>query len=128
MRCVFPKTGVLDDHVPVTAVPLEQQYVLYAAATHPSLLDLLTHWQPWLPDLEWSEMAVYIPALAGAITVLVANGQVELFLGEHGGEVGLVLSPDVPDVVIDPDSWWSPAEGTTPETALVLTPGTGTVP
>jgi hypothetical protein len=59
----------------VNAVPLEHQYVLYAAATHSSLLELLTHWQSWLPDMEWCEMAVHIPALAEAITVPVARGQ-----------------------------------------------------
>ena len=112
----------------MSAVLLEQQYVLYAAATHSSLLDLLTHWQPWLPDLEWPEIAVHVPALAEAINVLVANGQIELFLGEHGGEVGLVSPPDVPDVVTDPNSWWSPIEGTTPETVLLLAAGTGPVP
>jgi hypothetical protein len=118
----------LDDHAGVNAVPLEHQYVLYAAATHSSLLDLLTHWQPWLPDLEWPEMAVHIPALADAITVLVAGGQVELFLGESGDEVGLVLPADVPGIVTNPNSWWSPDEGTTPETALLLTSGSSPVP
>jgi hypothetical protein len=127
MRGRLPLGRLLDDHADVNAVPLEHQYVLYAAATHSSLLDLLTHWQPWLPDLEWSEMAVHIPALADAITVLLARGQIELFLGERGGEVGLVLSA-VPDIVTDPNCWWSPVEGTTPETALVLVPGSSPVP
>lgn len=112
----------------MNAVPLEHQYVLYAAATHSNLLDLLTQWQPWLPDLKWPEMAVHIPALAEAITVLVARRRVELFFGLPGGEVGLVSLADVPDIVMDPNSWWSPVEGTTPETALVLTAGTRPVP
>jgi hypothetical protein len=112
----------------VSTIPLEQQYVLYAAATHSSLLDLLTNWQPWLPDLEWSELAAHIPALAEAINVLVATGQVELFLSEHGGEMGLVSSAYVPALVTDPDNWWSPIEGTTPETALLLAADTDPAP
>jgi len=116
------------DHADVNAVPLEHQYVLYAAATHSNLLDLLTHWQPWLPDLEWSDMAVHVPALAEAITVLVARGQVELLLGEPGREVGLVSSAEVPNIVMDPSNWWSPIDGRTPETALLLTPEASPVP
>jgi hypothetical protein len=49
-------------------------------------------------------MAVHIPALAEAITALVAQGQIELFFGENGGEVGLVPSVDVPNVVADASS------------------------
>jgi excinuclease ABC subunit C len=42
--------------------PLEHEYVRHAAATHSTLLDLLTHWQPRLPDLapprwDWSRLA-----------------------------------------------------------------------
>jgi hypothetical protein len=124
----FTRAETLGDHGDVKAVPLEHQYVMYAAATHSSLLDLLTHWQPWLPDLEWSDVAVHIPALAEAITALVAQGQSELFLGENGGEVGLVSLVGVPNVVADASSWWSPLEGMTPETALVLRPEAGPAP
>jgi len=73
-------------------------------------------------------MAVHIPDLAEAITVLVARGRVELFFGVPGGEVGLVSLADVPDIVMDLNSWWSPVEGTTPETALALSPGARPVP
>jgi hypothetical protein len=118
----------MPDHADVNAVPLEHQYVLYAAATHSNLLELLTHWQPWLPDLEWSDIAVHVPALAEAITVLVARGQIELFFGEPGGEVGLVSSAEVPNIVMDPSNWWSPIEGTTPETELLLTPEASPAP
>jgi hypothetical protein len=128
MRGRFTRGERLGDHGDVKAVPPEHQYVLYAAATHSSLLDLLTHWQPWLPDLEWSDMAVHIPALAEAITALVAQGQIELFFGENGGEVGLVSSVDVPNVVADASSWWSPVEGTTSQTALVLRPEASPAP
>ena len=109
------------DHAEVNTVPIEHQNVLYAAATHSSLLDLLKHWQPWLPDLEWSEMAVHIPALADAITVPTARGQIGLLFGEPEGEVGLVSPQDVSNIVFDVSSWWSPVEGTTTETVLVLT-------
>jgi hypothetical protein len=107
-----------------STVPLEHQYVLYAAATRSSLLDLLTHWQPWSPELEWPDLAVHIPALAEAITVLVARGRVELFLDE----VRLVAPADVHDVVTDANNWWSPGDGTLPETALVLVSGLAPLP
>ena len=116
------------DHGDVSGLPLEHQYVLYAAATHSNLLDLLTHWQPWLPEVEWSQMAVHVPALAEAIVVLVARGDVELLFGERGGDVGLVLPADVANIVMDASNWWSPVEETTPETALVLTPEASPAP
>ena len=121
----LPPRAFLDDHADVNAVPLEQQYVRYAAATHSSLLDLLTHWQPWLPNLEWSHMVVHIPALADAIIVLVADGQVELLLGDRGSEPAPMSPADVPGIVTNPDSWWSPVDGTTPQTVLVLTAASG---
>jgi hypothetical protein len=124
----LPSCGRLADHADVNAVPLEHQYVLYAAATHSSLLELLTRWQAWLPDLEWPEMEVHIPALAEAITALVARGYVELLVGEPSGEMGLVSAEDVPSIVMDPSSWWSSMEGMTPQTELVLTPEAGLAP
>jgi hypothetical protein len=112
----------------VSDFSIEYQYVLYAAATHSSLLELLTQWQPWLPEMEWPEMAVHVPALAEAIVVLVARGDVELFFGEPGGEVGLVPPAGVPNIVLEASNWWSPVEGTTPETELVLTPEASPAP
>jgi hypothetical protein len=73
-------------------------------------------------------MAVHVPALAEAITVLVARGQIELLLGGPGREVGLISSAEVPNIVMDPSNWWSPIEGRTPETALLLTPEASPVP
>src|SRR4051794_659454 len=35
---------------------VEEQYVLYAAAINSDLLGLLTEWQPWMPNLEWSDL------------------------------------------------------------------------
>jgi hypothetical protein len=67
------------------------------------------------------ETVVDVPALAEAITVLATRGQIELFYGEPGGELGLVSAADVLNIVADPTNWWSPVERTTPETALVLT-------
>lgn len=72
---------------------IEQQYVLYAAATSSTLIDLLQHWRPWEPELEWPDMAVHVPRLAQAIVELVEAGWVEVFLGaarrpaceRHGG-------------------------------------------
>jgi len=63
-----------------------------------------------------------VPALAEAIVVLAARGDVKLFFGEPRGKVRRVLPPDVRDIVMDPSNWWSPIDGTTPETALELTP------
>jgi hypothetical protein len=90
--------------------------------------ELLTHWQPWLPHLTCADMAAHIPALAEAITVLVARGQVELFFGEPDGPMGLVSSADVPNIVMDANNWCSSIEGTTPQTELLLSPEAGLVP
>jgi hypothetical protein len=106
-------------------VPLEYHYVLYAAATHSTLLELLTHWQPWLPEADWSDLAVNVPALAAAIGDLASQGHIELLHGPPGGELGLVACADVPNVVADPANWWS-AEST-PQTELVLTSTAGSV-
>jgi hypothetical protein len=107
-------------------VPLEHQYVLYAAATHSSLLDLLTHWQPWCPELEWSDMAIHVPTLATAVTELADRGHIDLFYGPPEGEVGLAFSADVSRIVSGPANWWN--EESVPQTALVLMPAAGLAP
>jgi hypothetical protein len=53
---------------------------------------------------------------------ILGRYKIELFFGEPGGEVGLVSSAEVPNIVMDPSNWWSPIEGTTPKTELLLTP------
>lgn len=105
---------------------IEQQYVLYAAATSSILMELLQHWQPWLPELEWRDMAVHVPRLAQAIVELVDEGLVEVFLGPWDGESGLVPTADVPEVVRDPDSWYR-EDGGTPLVELILTEAAGPV-
>ena len=107
-------------------VPLAHQYVLYGAATHQSLLELLTEWQPWCPELDWPDMAIHLPILATAITELAGRGHVELFYGPKGGEVGIVLDVDLPHIVNDPSNWWNKVS--TPETALVLMESAGLAP
>jgi hypothetical protein len=110
----------------VNSVPLAHQYVLYGAATHESLLELLTHWQPCCPELEWPDMAIHVPVLATAITELVDRGDVELFYGLREGEIGIVLCGHVPSIVNDPSNWWNDAS--TPRTALALTETAGPAP
>jgi hypothetical protein len=110
----------------VNELSVEQRYVLYAAATHSTLMELLQHWQPWEPGLEWHDMAVHVPRLAQAIVELVERGLVEVFLEAWDGESGLVPSADVPEVVCDPDSWYR--EGApTPHVELTLTEAAGLV-
>jgi hypothetical protein len=104
---------------------LEHQYVLYAAATSSTLVELLTDWRPWLPDLDWSDMSLEVPVLADAIVELVNQGRVELFYGEPDGELGSVSPADVPDVVHDLRTWWN--EERVPRTELLLTPQAGGV-
>ncbi|BFU44188.1 hypothetical protein KRMM14A1004_24250 [Krasilnikovia sp. MM14-A1004] len=105
---------------------LEQQYVLHAAATSSLLQELLQHWQPWLPDLEWPDMAVHVPRLAQAIVELVEEGLVEVVLGPIDSQKGLVPTADVPAIVRDPGSWYSEEDGT-PVVELVLAEGAGLV-
>lgn len=99
---------------------IEQQYVLYAAATSSTVMELLRHWRPWEPELEWRDMAVHVPRLAQAIVELVEAGWVEVFLGPPDGESGLVPSADVPKVVCDARSWYR-EDGSGPLVELVLT-------
>jgi hypothetical protein len=79
--------------------PLEQQYVLYAAATHSTLLELPTNWQPWGPTRDWTKLAEQMPTLADAIVALSSQGYVELFYGPSGGEVGLVTVCSAPGLM-----------------------------
>jgi hypothetical protein len=116
----------MGNHADVSELPTEQQYVLYAAATSSTLMELLQHWQPWEPELEWRDMAVHVPRLAQAIVELVERGLVEVFLGPQDGESGLVPSADVPEVVYDPRSWYR-EDGPTPLVELVLTEAAGPV-
>src|SRR6266545_306403 len=116
------------DHDDVSERSIEQQYVLYAAATSSTLMELLQHWQPWEPELEWADMAVHVPRLAQAIVELADRGLVKVFLEPRGaGEGGLVPSADVPKVVYDPGSWYSEDE-TTPHIELIITEAAGLVP
>jgi hypothetical protein len=110
----------MEDHAAVKELSVEQQYVLYAAATSSSLMELRQHWQPWEPGLEWRDPAVQVPRLAQAIVELVEAGWVEVFLGLLGGESGLVPSADVPDVVHDSRNWYR-EDGRAPLVELVLT-------
>lgn len=110
----------------MSELSIEQQYVLYAAATHSTLMELLQHWQPWEPELEWHDMAVRVPRLAQAIVELVERGLVEVFLGAWDGESGLVASVDVPEVVCDPASWYR-EDAPTPLVELTLTVAAGPV-
>ena len=107
-------------------LPIEQQYVLHAAATKMTLMELLQDWQPWLPELEWRDMRPHVPRLAQAIVELVDQGLVEVFCGWLGGGSGLVPTGEVPDVVRDPDSWFR-EYGPTPMVELVLTEIAGPV-
>ena len=99
---------------------IEQQYVLYAAATSSTLMELLQHWRPWESELEWADMAVHVPRLAKAIVELVEAGWVEVFLGPLDGESGLVPTADIAEVVCDPRSWYR-EDGSAPLVELVLT-------
>jgi hypothetical protein len=110
----------------VSNVPLAHQYVLYSAATNDNLLGLLTWWQPWCPELEWSDMAVHVPLLAAAITELSQRGDIKLFYGPPGGEVGLASIADVERIVSDPANWWN--DELTPQTELLMTPSGGPAP
>jgi hypothetical protein len=110
----------------VNNVPLAHQYVLYGAATHETLLELLTHWQPWCPELEWSDMAVHVPVLAAAIADLADRGHIELFYGPPEGEIGLASAADIQRIVNDPANWW--CEESTPQTELLLMPSVGLAP
>jgi hypothetical protein len=110
----------MGDHAAVGKLSIEQRYVLHAAATSSTLMDLLRHWQPWEPALEWPDLAVHVPRLARAILELVEAGWVEVFLGPQDGESRLVPSMDVPDVVHDSRNWYR-EDGPTPLVELVLT-------
>src|SRR5262249_22088979 len=114
------------DHADVSELSMEQQYVLYAAATSSTLMELLQHWQPWEPELEGPELAVHVPPLAQAIVGLVERGWVGALLGVGDGESGLVPSADVPKVVCDPGSWYR-EDGPTPLVELILTQAAGPV-
>jgi hypothetical protein len=106
-------------------VPLAHQYVRYVAAAHESLVELLTDWQPWCPELTWSDMAVHVPVLAAAITELAERGHIELFYGPRDGEIARAAADDVPRIVNDPASWWN--DESTPQTELRLTASAGPV-
>jgi hypothetical protein len=105
---------------------IRHQHVLYAAATHATLLDLLNNWQPWLSGLEWQDLAVHIPGLAQAIVELVDRGMVEVFQSRPDGEAAMVAGADVPRLVYDPDSWWRP-DGPIAVVELSTTPTAGSV-
>jgi hypothetical protein len=117
--------ALVGDDVAVNDPSVEQQHVLYAAATHSTLTELLMKWQPWTPGLESRDMAIHIPRLAQAIIELVDGGLVEVFLGTPDGESGLVSGQDVPAVVRDPDSWYGGRRG--PLVELILTAAAGLV-
>jgi hypothetical protein len=110
----------------VSDLALAHQYVLYGAATHQSLLDLLTHWQPWCPELEWPDMAIHVPVLAAAITELMDRALVELRYGPEGGGVEVVLDKDLAYIVNGPSNWWN--DVSTPRTELVLMESAGLAP
>src|SRR4051812_29956031 len=109
-----------------SSAPPEEQYVLYAAATRSTLLDLLTDWQPWEPDLDWQDLAVYIPPLAEAIVSLSDRGYVQFFYGPPDGDIKLVPTEEVRSYVIVPSNWWN--DDQTPESKLLLTESAGQVP
>jgi hypothetical protein len=110
----------------VTELSIEHQYVIYAAATRSTLMELLQHWQPWEAELEWPDMAVHVPRLAHAIVELVDSGLVEVFCGPRDGEAALMPSADVPEVVCDPGSWYR-EDRPTPLVELILTAAAGPV-